>query len=274
MRSTFCCFFSIRTGASVIGWFNFLFNSIYVGMVVFALARIKNQIHTKKMSFQNKDVPFSSVPSNASNSVEIRTFETIKFEDFKCTFQVDERVDNSCTCDNLLELLTNSSITCFDKTVNKQKCFCELDYVSKVPIPYLYWSLSIPAIIIISSTMWLSVAESGNYYYMRCIGFFFCVFIPFQLMAELSFLLFLNISATSISLLPLHPIVWIVYSVYAILNIYFVPIIWDYIKLRSKEFHSGLEQGLLTAQRFPLTMQKLDHLVDDAFEYRGIDDEL
>lgn len=40
--ATFCCFFTIRTGANFVGWFNFVLNALYIGSCVKSLASVRD----------------------------------------------------------------------------------------------------------------------------------------------------------------------------------------------------------------------------------------
>ena len=39
---SFCCFFSIKSGANIVGWFNFVANALYIGACVKSLASVRN----------------------------------------------------------------------------------------------------------------------------------------------------------------------------------------------------------------------------------------
>jgi len=65
----FCC--SVRTGASVIGWFNFIFNSLYVATLLFALARMKEEIEPEIEFYYEARSNISMIQLNAQENSEI-----------------------------------------------------------------------------------------------------------------------------------------------------------------------------------------------------------
>jgi len=165
---------------------------------------------------------------------------------------------STCLCSSLFKVVYNATESCEDRDEEDIfKCICQLKYVLRYSLQTLYWSLLVPGAGIVVSVAWLTSVESDNYKIIRCIGFLFLISIPSQIIFQFSILIFIQITLSKIFLLPLHPIIWIIFIFYASLNIYFLPILTSFVKLRSKEFHFGLEQGLLTSQTNPLTMQRL-----------------
>uniref|UniRef100_F6Z9N8 Uncharacterized protein n=3 Tax=Ciona intestinalis TaxID=7719 RepID=F6Z9N8_CIOIN len=143
--------------------------------------------------------------------------------------------------------------------------------LSNGPIPMLYSSTAIPAIMIVLSILWLTVVESRVPSYTAWVGFLYMTCIVVQPLVQLGFLVYANKKFTDASIKSLNNVVWAVFALYAATNVYFFPTMYKYVKLRKREFYQGLDQGLLTSERNPQSTRTMDVYLEDAF---AIDDDI
>ncbi|XP_039268242.1 uncharacterized protein LOC120343178 isoform X2 [Styela clava] len=209
-QQRFCCCCSIRTGASLIGWFNFLFNSFYAGMLILAMTQLRNML--------------------------------------------DERLD----------LPTEFSDTRPDPDEFEGSVIDET-------LPMMYKSIAIPAIMIIFSVLWLITVEGRTISLVRLFGRAFILAIIIQLLLQLGLLAYVDIESRNVSGQGISWIVWVVFVFYALLNLYFIPVLSEYIKRRIKENNQGLEQGLLTSEMYPKS-RVAEEYIEDAFTLDGDND--
>ncbi|XP_039268241.1 uncharacterized protein LOC120343178 isoform X1 [Styela clava] len=235
-QQRFCCCCSIRTGASLIGWFNFLFNSFYAGMLILAMTQLRNMLD------ERLDLPteFSDTrpdPDEFEGSVNIPS-------------QENDSVIVPALDPKLRDYITNM----IDET-----------------LPMMYKSIAIPAIMIIFSVLWLITVEGRTISLVRLFGRAFILAIIIQLLLQLGLLAYVDIESRNVSGQGISWIVWVVFVFYALLNLYFIPVLSEYIKRRIKENNQGLEQGLLTSEMYPKS-RVAEEYIEDAFTLDGDND--
>lgn len=206
---------SSRTGAHVCGWFNFLFNSIYIALQVHALAKIKN--------------------------ISDRVFQTSEF------YWNEEELEDDCkkTMERLLDkkLPNEKCIGEVDRDA--------LIHIENVIVPQFYWSTLIPCSVLVIAIFWLTNIESKNARLVRALCWTFVAAIGLQLLLEFAFLAYVHgelmgkldctsgphiIDENSQNLckstqgLPWS--LWFTFVIYAICNGYFIPVILYYTRQR------------------------------------------
>lgn len=131
-------------------------------------------------------------------------------------------------------------------------------------LPLMYKSICIPAFIIIFSILWLITVESRKLLYVRICGKAFILAIFAQVIAQLGFQIYVEIRVKEFYKAHTSVVVWIVFAAYAILNMYFVPILSEFIRRRVRECAQGMEQGLLTSEMNPRA-RVAEEYIQDAF---------
>lgn len=154
---TFCGCASSRTGAHICGWFNFLFNSVYIALQVHALANIKN--------------------------VSDRVFQTSQY------YWNEE--DWAADCGKVVNQLGISV------SMPSKKSACDVDrdklvHIENVIVPQFYWSTLIPCSVLVVSIFWLTNIESKNARLVRALCWTFVAAIGIQLVLEFSFLAYVH----------------------------------------------------------------------------------
>nr|CAB3264077.1 mucin-17-like [Phallusia mammillata] len=264
-RTTFCCCCSVRTGASVIGWFNFIINSLYVGLMVFSLHRIQDdllsqiqyeeQLQVGKFDANNEPVDEGSGSLILSGTVQLTS---------NCVVGGKTVILEQCICEENLNFKSANRTVCVGALRDCNKCI--MIYVEEYIVPMLYKSLAIPGILLVFSIIWLTAVESRSLRYVRACGFIYIVVIFLQTVLQLGFLGYANQELTKNQFQSISWSVWLVFGIYAALNVYFIPILYTYLKLRKQEDYEGIEQGLLTSQTTaPTPGRPMDVYLEDAF---------
>ncbi|CAK8679305.1 unnamed protein product [Clavelina lepadiformis] len=274
--NTFCCCCTVRSGASCAGWFNFIVNSLFVGLLVFALARTTEVLDETLELFYNRDFQLqlnnASEPSDVtvgSDGAESDVISAGRDLVLTKTCQITRNGESmnvtGCFCDTMTNYIITTTAECW-REERHPKCVCEHFHVANVVLPMMYKSTAIPGLIIIFSILWLTAVESRSIRYVRLMGYFFLASILLQLALQVAFLIYANNVFNEVTVPPLPPQVWIVFAFYAVINIYFLPTLYKYIKLRKREVAQGIEQGLLTSEKQPAQNQPaLDVYLEDAF---------
>lgn len=213
---TFCGCASSRTGAHICGWFNFMFNSIYIALQVHALAKIKN--------------------------ISDQVFHTTSYHWGDNMFE--------CNVTQIQELIGSHKISKEEQTnlcggVDRDL----LLHIENVIVPQFYWSTLIPCSVLVVSIFWLVNIESKNARLVRALCWTFVASIGIQLILEFAFLAYVHGEllgkldcdvhmqdkdvhemCTSSQGLPWS--LWFIFVIYALCNGYFIPVILYYTRQR------------------------------------------
>lgn len=239
--STFCCFFSIRSGANFVGWFNFLLNALYIGSCVKSLASVRDAI----------DIYEDRLDSDYINYV------------YPALHKLKDMA-HSCTSDKkLYEAMTSTLFTNKDdwrqfllkhETILKKCPILEynytlveaLSYIEESLMPQFYWSISIPFLVLILAIFWLTVVETtSSIRLMKSTAYSFIAAIVIQIILQFAFIanfhgkfkiLFqknVGRDPTGAPKLVLGDgidwTVWFIFVIYSLFNVYAIPVIVTHV---------------------------------------------
>lgn len=237
--ATFCCFFTIRSGANFVGWFNFVFNALYIGSCVKSLASVRDAMDVYA---QRLDADYIKYTYPA--------FHQLKYDADTCT--KDKQLFNELTTqvfsnrDEWREfLLKHEKILRNCNIAAKNHTFAEtLNYIETGLMPQLYWSVSIPFLVLVIAIGWLTVVESTSSFRMlKAFAYMFVSAIVIQIIAQTYFISFFHgklkwliqkrlvdhdqdIIASGNGI---HWTVWFVFIIYSVFNCYAIPVIVTHV---------------------------------------------
>lgn len=228
----FCGIATAKTGAHIAGWFNFIFNSLYISLQVSKLAKIKN---LADLAFHRRNHHWT-------------TYDNIYERDCRDKYGPDSALPNNTNLNGCIDTIT--------KNIENMKS--EIKYIESDIVPTFYWSTLVPFFVLILSIFWLTQLESKNARLVRALCWTLVTAVFIQLFIQMVFLIFVHVnlknhincgtdlaSATAPFELNLTTLtltcenmrgipwqLWFIYVVYLLCNLYLMPLILHYTKER------------------------------------------
>jgi len=254
---SFCCFFSIKSGANIVGWFNFVANALYIGACVKSLASVRDalDVYNEQLNLDYVEhiLPWMHFNRNLESGLQSGC---AKHKNTFTQMTATEFLDKNEWREFLLkhqDVLRECPITEMNLTMAEA-----LDYIENTMMPQFYWSTLVPFVVLIFSIAWLTLVESNvTFRLVKASAYSFIAAIIMQIVIQFALISHFHgrfkfllqkreWKSNNVKLKPgdgIHWSVWFIFIVYTCFNIYAIPVIVTYVNQVAK---SVLDERMLS----------------------------
>lgn len=239
--SSFCCFFSVRSGANFVGWFNFLLNALYIGSCVKSLASVRDAIDIYEDRLESDYIQYVYPALHKLKDIAGKCTDDRKLYQAMTSTMFTNKNDWREFLAKHESILSQCPILEYNYTLIEA-----LDYIENSLMPQFYWSTSIPFLVLILAIFWLTVVETtSSIRLMKSTAYSFIAAIVIQIILQFAFIahfhgkfkiLFqkrVGHDQTGAPKLVLgdgiHWTLWFTFIIYSFFNVYAIPVIVTHV---------------------------------------------
>jgi len=238
--TSFCCFFSLRSGANFIGWFTYLANALYIVAVVKSIAGTQNAVDfmedkldgTYRRTIFPQLIHLAENVDGCNDDTRIQKIRSTLLDQEEWAAFLRKNLEIVEVCPLLSE------------SVNYSKAIDEMRYDV---LPQLYWTSAIPLVVLMMAIAWLTTVESASIRLIKSVGYAFVSAILLQVILQLALLAHFHgrmtqivnkVDRSSKEIVAGDGIswaVWTIFILYSLFNVFGVPVILSYIDRRERQ---------------------------------------